>query len=192
MDYSSKRDSSVVFHSGWVDVGSTYYLKDREERFSADMIIKIFNSEDTRESSLLQVVNFHSSCSSKLHLKDRFGASQVVEWTNEKQGRVLSFVDITFDVSLTLPEIIPIDFMTMVSFVSSISTSEYSAKGITDQILEISVAGESTPVATTNFTTTIDLTQNQTYEVYTMIDGLSINQGVQCQGYNIYQFSTGT
>lgn len=97
-------NEEIVYHSDWVPVGEIYTLTDGGERFTANQLITIYSSDDTSDpNNLLQSVQYHSSCSSNLFLKDRFGASQLVLWVNEVQGTVSCFANQTFELDITIP-----------------------------------------------------------------------------------------
>ena len=88
------KGSGIIYHQGFVTVGSIYHLRTPElaDRFVDDQIIMIYRDENTEDpSSLLQHVQYHSPRSSDLELKNRFGASQLVEFVTEEQGNVSCF-----------------------------------------------------------------------------------------------------
>ena len=97
-------DGETIYHDDWVGVGELFILFDRGHRFAADQIITIYRSDNIADSSnILQSMQYHSSCSQRLLLKDRFGASQLVLWVNEDQGTVSSFVNQTFNLDVAVP-----------------------------------------------------------------------------------------
>ena len=55
-------------------------------------------------ANILQTVRYDSSCSRNLlFLKDRFGNSQLVEWTSDDVGLVTCFIEATVDITLVNP-----------------------------------------------------------------------------------------
>lgn len=97
------------YFSGFVDVNDEFTIL-AEEKFTANMNITVYdpgNSTDVAEilkpSNMIQTVIYHSSCSQNLFLKDRFGSVQLVEFTNEEQGRVSCFQNVSLTVSVKIP-----------------------------------------------------------------------------------------
>jgi hypothetical protein len=180
------KDPSVVYHADFVEVGTIYYLSDNGERFVADQFIDIYSDSSMAEGTLLQAVQYHSSCSQNLFLKDRFGASQLVEWYNEEQGLISCFANATFDLSVTIPIDIQGDTLTLTSLVSITSWGVFN---LTDDVFGQVVQPGDTIEA--SFTVTLDLTQVRTYELLTEIIGVT-DQGVECRGVDFYSFTAGT
>ena len=95
---------TVTYTREYVAVDSLYEMNSGGERFSANSIITIYKNNNTDDlSNLLQSVFFHSSCSQSLSLKNRFGASILVEWTNEEQGTISCFGNASFTVTVNIP-----------------------------------------------------------------------------------------
>ena len=90
-----------------MDLRTPYYLRipDGQERFEADQQVMIYRDDNTAaEGALLQEVQYHSSCSSNLELKNRFGASQLlIEFVNELQGDVTCLMSVAFDLDIAIP-----------------------------------------------------------------------------------------
>lgn len=86
-----KAGGEDLYFSGPVAVGETFILNESKEfdKLSADMTIQMFDANPEEGGTLFQTVDVHLSCSQKLFLFDRFGATQVVEWS-EVDGRVVS------------------------------------------------------------------------------------------------------
>jgi len=181
-----KKDGEITYHSDWVEVGSIYYLTDNDERFVADMNTTIYSSEDLSPASTLQKVTWHSSCSQNLFLKDRFGASQLVEWFNVEQGLISCFANTTFDLSVTIPIDIQGDSLTLTSLVS---VTTWGVFNLTDEVNGLVLApGDSIEAS---FDVTLDLTSVQRYELLTEIIGVT-DTGVECRGVDFYFFTAGT
>lgn len=64
----------TIFFEGWSEVFSLYLMQNNMERFPADQIITVYSSDAKDEASLLQRVQYHSSCSQNLDLLNRFGS----------------------------------------------------------------------------------------------------------------------
>jgi len=94
------KGESITYFEGTVGVGEIFPLNDGGERFQADMFVMIYSPD---QSTLLQMVQYHSSCSSNLELKNRFGASQLVSFTNEVQGLVSCFATFSFALDIAVP-----------------------------------------------------------------------------------------
>ena len=77
-----------IYHDNSVEVGNTFTLDDGNTRFVANQLIKMYNSSQLIPENLIQTVQYHSSCSANLFLLDRFGAAQLMQWTNEDQGTI--------------------------------------------------------------------------------------------------------
>jgi hypothetical protein len=94
----------TIYHMDWVQVGTEFVLSDGGNNFEPNQLINIYNSSDTDNSdNILQAIQYHSSCSSNLFLKDRFGAVQLVQWVNDFQGVVSCYANQTFELDITAP-----------------------------------------------------------------------------------------
>mmetsp|Transcript_13324 Transcript_13324/g.28270 ORF Transcript_13324/g.28270 Transcript_13324/m.28270 type:complete len:386 (-) Transcript_13324:2053-3210(-) len=91
------KDPATVYFEGSVEVGGTFDMFDGGERFEADSTVTVYPDSDKTE--VLQVSNFHTSCSQNLFLKDKFGSIQVVEFENG-QGIFSCFVDATYSYAI--------------------------------------------------------------------------------------------
>ena len=97
-------DGKVFYHDDWVAVGSLFTLFDGGNNFPANQLITIYKNENTDDpGNIIQSIQYHSSCSSNLFLKDRFGATQLVIWVNEDQGTVSGFANQTVELDITVP-----------------------------------------------------------------------------------------
>jgi hypothetical protein len=85
-----------------VAVGDTYDLRDGGNLFVPDQNITIYSSDRTGPETMLQTLVYHSSCTQNVLLKDQFGASQLVEWTNDQQGLVAAFTRLSFVISVAV------------------------------------------------------------------------------------------
>lgn len=173
---TAKTDINIVYYRGPVTVGAIYRLEDQQlpgTKFVADQTISVYSSKDETTSNLLQVVDYHSSCSQNLDLKNRFGASQIVEWANEEQGLITCFSDISYDLRVNIP-------LTLEKLI--IRTNFDGTKNLTDQMYGTHVpAGAAIGV---NFDVNIDLSQRVRYTFLTFISGTT-DTGVQCEGLRL-------
>lgn len=178
------KGNGIIYFEGLVAVGEEYVLDDDGEQFEADQRILISTPD---QSTVLQDVQYHSSCSSNLELKNRFGASQLVQFFNELQGQVTCFE--TFDIFLdvTIPftiqgESVTLQTMTaMTNFAGFLDLTEQVA----GQVVE---PGGSVPVVLQG---TLDLTVRQTYSAFTTITGIESPSGNFCEGMDFSSFVAG-
>jgi hypothetical protein len=99
-----------TYSSGFVNAND-YFVASTEDRFLANMNISINNphnladdsNEIIRPENLMQTLKFHSSCSVKLLLSDRFGAVQLVEFANKDQGLVSNLINTTLQLVIDIP-----------------------------------------------------------------------------------------
>jgi hypothetical protein len=71
-------------------------------RVSANMDIRIYDGNPATGGQLLQLVNYHSSCSQALFLKDSFGANQLLSFTDEEGNTDTLALNVTFVYDLTV------------------------------------------------------------------------------------------
>ena len=77
----SKRDS--VYFSGDVDAGGSFTADNGGDKFGSETFVHIF-SEDG--GTLLQTINFHTSCSAPLVIGDQYGSVSLGGYTFEENG----------------------------------------------------------------------------------------------------------
>jgi len=178
----------TVYHNDWVVVGDLFTLFDEGNNFVADQLITIYGSDNvTDPSNILQAVQYHSSCSSNLFLKDRFGATQLVIWVNEDQGTVSCFANQTFELDIT----VPIDIVGGPATITSLTVASNVDPfffNLTDKVAGVEVdAGETLSVS---IAIPIDLTQKQTYNLLVTIAALT-SLGQQCRATDLVSFTAG-
>jgi hypothetical protein len=178
----------TLYHSDWVEVGSLFTLTDGGNRFVADQLITIYSDENTADpANILQSVQYHSSCSSNLFLKDRFGAVQLVIWVNEEQGTVSCFANQTFDLDVT----VPIDLQGGPATVQSLTVASNVDPfffNLTDKVFGLVVdAGDTLQ---TSLSIPIDLTQKRTYNLLITLTALTTT-GKECQATELTSFTAG-
>ena len=98
----------IVYHTGLVAVGSQYTLESttdhqqqQQQLMEYGFMIRIFDKNDP-SLLLQQVVYDQPLCSSALEAANRFGASQIVQYTNVPQGRVALFKSYQVDMELAV------------------------------------------------------------------------------------------
>lgn len=112
------RNEDIVYFSGSVEVGTTFNLNRNNEDVAEDMNITI-SEGTTPGGEILQTIKIHSACpcptdgtpnsecwsgdnlwetylGKKLFLSDKFGSVQLVGYTNNGQGTVSTFVNVTY------------------------------------------------------------------------------------------------
>ena len=181
-------EGDTIFHRDFVRVGSVYTLSDGGETFPANQLINIYRNNNTEDpDSVLQSVQYHSSCSSNLFLKDRFGASQLVLWVNEDQGTVSCFANQTFNLDIT----IPIDIaggpatVTGLTVASNIDPFFFN---LTEGIVG-TVAGAGATIQTA-IAIPIDLSEKRTYTLLMTLTAV-LETGQQCTATEITSFVAG-
>jgi hypothetical protein len=182
----SLKDSGVIYHEDWVEVGQNYdlTLPEGQTKVEANMNITIYSTNVTQPQFQLQNLRYHSSCSSNLFLKDRFGASQLVEWEND-QGIITCFATSVFTFELTIPIDIVGDEITLTS---AISVTNFGIFNLTDEVAGMVL----TPGATLSleFNVDLDLTERRRYTGLTTITGVT-DLGVECRGIDFFSFLAG-
>jgi hypothetical protein len=178
-------DPSIVYTYDYVPVGSTFLVNDNDEIFETDQNVTIYSSDKIGYDTMLQTINYHSSCSQDLFLKDRFGAVQLVEWINEEQGVVSSFANATFDVSVTVPIDITGSGLTLTSMFAVTNVGVFN---FTDEVSGQTIdAGDSVEVS---YDATLDLSTEQRYTILAEITGTT-DAGTTCRGTAFYNFTAG-
>lgn len=182
------RGKGIVYHEGYVRVGTTYYLRtpEGEEKFEADQIISIYSSNETSDDNLQQRVIYHSSCSNNLELKSRFGASQLVEFVNDIQGNVTCFAAATFDLGIVIPLSIDGGNSTITSVTAVTSFADFL--NLTSQVsdLDLLPGASASVVVPAEF----DLTARKRYTVF--VEAYSEDsEGQQCHGAGFLAFYAG-
>ena len=92
-------DPDRIYFEGYVAVGDTYELDGGGSVMDDGFLIQIYDSDDKR-FLLQQVLYSKSLCSSTVEFLSRFGASQIVEYTNDSQGKISAFATNEYEVKL--------------------------------------------------------------------------------------------
>ena len=184
------KGKGITYHDGFVAVGSNYYLRtpEGEERFEADQRIMIYANEDTgNPANLLQEVQYHSSCSSNLELKNRFGASQLVEFQNDLQGNVTCFATAGFDLDIVLPVEIEGTSATITKLTALTNFAGFL--DLTDQVGGIEIPPGGT--VKVSIPVTFDLTVRMRYTILTQVTAITNPSGQVCTGTDFNSFYAG-
>jgi len=181
-------DGEFIYHRDWVTVNSLYEHNSGGERFSADSIITIYKNNNTGDlANLLQSIQYHSSCSQTLFLKNRFGANILVEWTNEEQGTISCFANQTFNLEVD----IPVEFeggpatVTGLTVASNVDPFFFN---LTDDVAGVVVNAGDTFQTTINVP--IDLTEKRTYNMLITLTADTAG-GQICTATDIVTFTAG-
>ena len=123
------REPDLVFFEGTVEFNGLFNVSDANgDRLPADMNITMYASEN---GELLQEVQYHSSCSQNLFLKDRFGDSQLVAFFNEEQGLVDCFVTSNYTFTIVNEGEVPGVLVSLVAL-----TTPFGPFDLTEQVAE--------------------------------------------------------
>jgi len=184
-------NEEVVYFEGFVGKGDDFTI---EAEFLIANITNILildpadltdPVEIVQAGVLLQAVTFATSCDEFLFLSDRFGAIQLIEFENERQGRVSSFQDITLTFTVELPEdgsVGPTELMGL-SVSSNIEIGDGEVTDLTDLVAGMNLTAESRIVVQETFV--IDLSQRNGYTTTATV------MGNICQGSDQYEFTAG-
>ena len=175
----------VTYFQGIVAVGEIYDLNNNGERFQADQFITISTPD---QSTLLQRVQYHSSCSRNLELLNRFGASQLVEFRNDLQGVVSSFTTFSFSLDISVPIAATGEDIEITSL-----TAETSFAGfidLTPQVANTPPLGPGASIVVT-LEGTIDASSRMTYTILYNIEGVRVRDGATCSGTDTVSFEAG-
>jgi len=179
------KGNGITYFEGLVAVGDIYDLNDGGERFEADMFVTIYSPD---QSTVLQSVQYHSSCSSNLELKNRFGASQLVEFVNAVQGVVSCFATFSFSLDIAVPIEATGDAIQITSL-----TADTSFAGIIDltpQVINSPPLGPGGNIVVV-LEGTIDASSRMTYTILYNIEGTRVTDGSICTGMDMVTFEAG-
>lgn len=181
-------DGNTVFHDDWVDVGSLFTLFDGGNEFPSDQLVTIYSSNETGNSdNILQRMQYHSSCSQNLFLKDRFGAIQLVVWKNEDQGTVSCFSNRTFLLDITVPIDIEGGTATLESLTVGSNVDPFFFN-LTDKVAGIEADGGD--IIQVEISIPVDLTERRTYNLLITLNAVT-PQGRDCSVTELTSFSAG-
>jgi hypothetical protein len=174
----------ITYFEGSVEVGENYVLSDDGEAFESDMIISIYGSSNVTDTNLLQRVNYATSCNTLLEINNRFGASQLVQFLNEIQGNVTSFINATFELGVSLPNRFDGDGATLESLVSA---TNFAGKiNLTSRVQGQLLSPGSNIAIFLN--TSLDYSTRKRYTTQTTVSARSTPSGQVCQGRNVFAF----
>jgi len=173
-----------LYFAGVVEVGSEFNITSENGSIEADTSILIRQGTG-REGPPMQLMNYHTSCSRNLFLKDRYGATQVAGWINEAQGVVNCTTDVIYNYDIQNTGSVSAELCSLMTTITP--------PGITLDLTE-EAAGEIIGPGM-NFTlsipTKIDLTTRQMYTVEATLVGKNPN-GKECNDTDTLEFEAGT
>jgi len=173
------KGNGITYFEGLVGVGDNYRLNDNDERFEADLFISIYTPD---QSTLLQMVQFHASCSQNLGLSDIFGASQFIEFSNDVQGTVSVLAAFYFKLEISTSQ--PIYLSS-----GSVETNFAGIIDLSDQVQGLVLGPDSEPLIVTLERNFIFL-EPKNYALTFNIDGIMANREI-CNAVAVLSFLTG-
>ena len=136
------KGNGITYFEGVVEPGQFFTLNDGGQRFEADQMFMIY---DASQTTLYQQVQYHSSCSSNLELKNIFGANILVGFFNDVQGNVTCFATVDLDIDIEVPVTVSGDPVMLTSMLAM--TNFAGLIDLTDQVAGMTVQpGGSVPV----------------------------------------------
>lgn len=188
-------ENQEEYFAGFVAVGEDFTMIAQVE-VAANINILIYDpagstnpDEIISSDGLLQNITMHTSCTDYLFLKDRFGAVQLVEFANQRQGRVTSLQTITLTYTISLPDGVDETVnLTGLTVTSNIEVSEGETQDLSQAVVGNFVAGNKTVTVEEQYQ--IDLTQRKRYTTSAVVVGQA-DDGKLCSGKDNYQFTAG-
>ena len=172
VEATPEKDTSVLYFAGPIEVPGGLFNAtgvNADGTVEANIYLNLYTYDEASNGTgtLLQTVNFHSSCSQQLYLLDVFGSFQLVEFESITQG-VVGFgisplVGFSLDLETSADAAATLDFMTVV--VLSVTTEWFPP-----QVIEFDVTGTAIPPAL-NEIAQVTLIPNQDFSVITTIGG---------------------
>jgi hypothetical protein len=176
----------IVYFDGPVAVGDIYPLSNGGQPFQSDQLITITTPD---RSTVLQVVQFQTSCMNNLGLKDTFGASQLVGYFNEVQGNVTcaQTFDFSFDIGVPPGGVAPGN---NVSLTGLIAMTNFAGQiNLTDQVAGVELGpGEQ---ATVTLSGAVDLSVRRNYMLMVTVQGVEVPNGALCEAMDNLMFDAG-
>jgi hypothetical protein len=175
------KDPEVILFAGNLRLNELYNVTDPSgDRLPADMNLTVYESQG---GAILQRVQYHSSCSQNLFLKDRYGASQLVAFFNELQGLVDCFITSNYTFTIQNNGTIPATLDSLV-----VLTTPFGPFDLTDDVLDQMLQpGEPFIV---NLPVVLDLSIRQRYTVLATITG-TFEGSAPCSSSDFLDFIAG-
>ena len=127
---------SDPYFEGMVEVGTSFALTappGGKDKLAADTSVLI---REGPGGPPMQLINFHTSCSRNLFLKDKYGAIQVIGWTNEEQGTVSCLKNVTYNYTIENTGVVDAELLSLTTFLDPPGTTVNLTEAVVGQILE--------------------------------------------------------
>jgi hypothetical protein len=180
----------ISYHEDWVLVGTEYVLGSTDQvTMDSGFHIQIYDSDD-KLNLLQEVVYVPSLCSSELEMLSRFGASQIISYTNQDQGIVSPFASFSYEVSLHVS-------ISMTGTAESVSLKRLSLITSFAGYVNLDLDVRDRPLTATNSVTVtipleVDLAESRSHSLLTQVAGMhNEGPGGVCKGVVFDQFHTG-
>ena len=181
---SDIKGRSIIYFEGIVRVGEEFPLYDDGNNFVTDQAVTVYTPD---QGTLLQSVQYHSSCSSNLELKNRFGSVQLVSFFNGIQGNVTCFETFSLMINVVLPIDVRGDSATFQSMTAQTNFAGFL--DLTDQVVGTVVQpGGSVAVMLQG---ALDLTQRREYTAVFSVTAITNPTGEICEGMSFDSFTAG-
>ena len=194
-------NGSNTLFQGYVREGSVYFLYDGGNRLPADTRIQVYKPPPPPgpppgfvppASLLLQQVDFHASCSQPFVLKNVFGANQLVQFQNRKQGNVSCFSATELDYNISVPISLPsgeeVIMINSAQIITNYTNPRFVILPLNGTLLcppEIA-SNPNNPCNTSqieiNFEVFLNLAIPQAYSTTMIVVGQTLNSGQVCTG----------
>ena len=171
LEATAKDDLSTIFFAGNLKINDLYNVTDPSgNRLPADMNLTVYDSQG---DTLLQRVQYHSSCSQNLFLRDRYGASQLVSFFNELQGLVDCSITSNYTFTIANNGTLPATLDSLVAL-----TTPFGPFDLTNEVLsQMLQPGDNFVVY---LPIVIDLTVRQRYTILATITGTLFTGSAPC------------
>ena len=174
-----------LFFAGVVEAGGEFNITAIDgDRIEADTSILIRQGTGP-DGAPMQLINYHTSCSRNLFLKDRYGSTQVAAWINEEQGLVDCITQIIYNYDIRNTGTVDATLCSLIATITPPGVTLDLTADIADQVVGPGM----------NFTigipTEIDLTTRTTYTVEATLVGKNPN-GKECSDMDTLEFEAGT
>jgi len=174
----------ALFFAGVVEVGSPFNITSGDGSVEADTSILIRQGTG-QDGAPMQLVNYHTSCSRNLFLKDRYGSTQVAGWINDVQGVVDCNTTVIYNYDIRNTGNVIAELCSLMTTIDPPGVT----LDLTDQV-EGQIAGPGTNFSL-SIPTSIDLTTRKTYTVEATLIGKNPS-GKECSDTDTLQFEAGT
>jgi hypothetical protein len=178
------KGQGIIYFDGIVRVGDFFPLRDGTERFEADQFITI-STPDQR--TVLQEIQYHSSCSQNLELNNKFGSLQLVSFFNEVQGNVTSFNVLEFSLDIDVPITVLGERVQLTRLIAN--TNFAGPIDLTSQVAGQTATNDGTIAVT--LSGSINTAERREYVIQFDIAGIRASDGAVCVGMNTLAFQAG-